>query len=282
MITMANGLNASREYKKQLNELATEVFGFSFGRWQEQGLWDGDFECYSIIEDGIMLANASIYWMKLLINGIPKEYLQISTVATRAEHRGKGLSRKLMEYIFNRYPETPGFLLGNDSVREFYPKFGFTATVDKLPYVECSLQKSGEMLQLNINEPKIDFYLKGRTQYSRIFDCTNRYSINWFHLLYRYPKRIYEIPRLGLMLVAIQDNNILHIVDIAATKPVDFSQLVPQLHFDGVDTIEFGFNPDWLDVDYHTRDNEVEDTTLFVKGDFGVGTDYILPSMIWA
>lgn len=282
MITMANGLNASREYKKQLNELATEVFGFSFGRWQEQGLWDGDFECYSIIENGIMLANVSIYWMKLLINGIPKEYLQISTVATREEHRGKGLSRKLMEYIFNRYPETPDFLVGNDSVREFYPKFGFTAVIDKQPYVECSLQKQGEMLRLDITDPKIDFYLKGRTQYSGIFDCTNRYSINWFHLLYRYPKRIYEIPQLGLMLVAMQDNNILHIMDIAATKPVSFSQLIPQLHFDGVDTIEFGFNPDWLDVDYHTRDNEMEDSTLFVKGDFEVGTDYILPSMILA
>jgi hypothetical protein len=78
----------------------------------------------------------------------------------------------------------------------------------------------------------------------------NQYTINWFHLLYEFSEDLYEIPQLEIMLTARQEHNILTIYDIAARKPVSFAQIIPFLDFEGVDTIKFGFNPDWLLGDY--------------------------------
>jgi GNAT superfamily N-acetyltransferase len=257
-----------------------KVFSFSFETWKKKNFWNDDYESYSIIENDIMLANISVYRMKLLINGLEYDFLQIGAVATREEYRGRGFSRMIMQYIFNIYPNTPAFLFGNDSVLEFYPKFGFKQICDKKPYIEYRPQDGGEMTKLDITNPKVDYYLKERTQFSEIFDCKNKYSVNWFHLLMGNSDNIYEIPELQLMMVAEQQGSTLMIYDIAAIKPVSFSELGQNLHFKGVATIEFGFNPDWLDFDYSMKEYKIEDSTLFMKGDFGTEQEFIVPLLI--
>lgn len=280
MIRMTNGITASQEFKKQINELIMHVFGFSFDRWHALNLWDDQYERYSIIENGMVIANISVSKMNMTINGRQRDFLQLGSVATREEYRGKGLSRKIMEHIIKRYPETPMFLLGNDSVVEFYPKFGFVPITYKQPYLEHKLQNDTKMIKLNVTDPKVDHYLKGRNQFSQILDCTNPYSINWFHLLYGHSDHIYEIPQLDVMLIAEQQNNTLIIHDLIAKNKVTFAQIVPHLGFDHVDVIQFGFNPDWLEMDYSMREYSMEDATPFVRGDFGVEKEFIIPELI--
>lgn len=218
--------------------------------------------------------------LQMIINGEKRDYLQFGSVATREECRGKGLSKKLMEHIFSIYPDTPCFLHGGDSVARFYPKFGFKPIMYKQPYVELKLKNSGEMIKLDINNPKVDKYLKERTQYSKVFDCTNQYAINWFHLLYGHQNNIYEIPQLDIMLVAYKRDNKLRIYDIVTSKPVSFEKIAQYLFFEGVDIIEFGFNPDWLQIDYNMREYKNEDENPFVKGDFGLEQEYMIPRTI--
>ncbi len=277
---MTTGHNASQEFKNQYNELVINTFDFSFDRWHEQNVWDRDYECYSIIENGIMIANISVFKMNLLIDGLQHDFLQIGAVATKKEYRNKGYSRQIMNHIFNIYPDTPAFLFGSDSVLEFYPKFGFSPTIDRKPYIECTLENECEMTRLEVTNPKVDKYLKERSQFSKVFDCTNQYSINWFHLLYGFSNNIYEIPELDVMIVAKQYDNTLEIYDVVANKPVSFSKLIPHLSFKGVNLIQFGFNPDWLNVDYCMKEYKIEDSTLFLKGNFGVAKEYILPMLI--
>lgn len=280
MITMTNGLTATKEFKAELNELIMQAFGFSFDKWHAKNVWNEDYELYSIIENGVMLANISVYKMKMIINGERRDYLQFGSVATREEHRGKGLSKKLMEHIFSIYPDTPCFLHGGDDVAKFYPKFGFKTFTYKRPYIEYKLKNSGEMIKLDITNPKVDKYLKERTQYSNIFDSINQYAINWFHLLYGHQNNIYEIPQLNVMIIAHQQGNKLTIYDIIASRTVSFEKIVPYLCFEGVDIIEFGFNPDWLGIDYNIGEYTFEDENPFVKGDFGLEQEYVIPRTI--
>ncbi len=280
MITMTNASNATDRYKEQLNALIMDTFGFTFEKWHDKNLWNDDYERYSIIENDIMLSNVSAYKMKMLVNGRQCEYLQLGSVATREEHRGKGLSRKIMEHIFSKYPDKPIFLNGDNDALNFYLKLGFKPFAYKQPYIDCSLQKGKGMIKLDVTEPKIDGYLKGRTQYSQILDCKNQYAINWFYLILMFGDNIYEIPELDIMLIAKQQDDILTIYDIAAKKPVSFEQIKPYLDFEQVSKIQFGFNPDWLQIDYLMEDYVEEDSTPLIKGSFNLERDYIIPRLI--
>ena len=190
MITMTNGFTTTKEFNGQLNELIMHAFGFSFDKWHAENVWNEDYEIYSIIENSVMLANISVYKMKMIINGEKRDYLQFGSVATREEYRRRGLSKKIMEHIFSIYPDTSCFLHAGDSVVEFYPKFGFKSITYKQPYIEYKLKNIGGMIKLDISNPKVDKYLKERSQYSKVFDCTNQYAINWFHLLYSHQNDI--------------------------------------------------------------------------------------------
>jgi GNAT superfamily N-acetyltransferase len=280
MIRMMNGLNSTQEMKNRYNDLIMDTFEFSFDRWFSLDLWDEDYESYNIVENGIMIANISAFKMKMLINGVERNCLQFGAVATRGEHRGKGLSRVIMEHISNLYPGVPAFLFGNDNVLDFYPKFGFRVAEEKQAFIKQEIHNEGEMIKLNIKDPKIDRYLKERKQFSGIFDCRNQYSVNWFHLIMGYEDNVFEIPKLGVMLVATQQGSTLTIHDIASGKPLSFSELSAHLYFKGVSTIKFEFNPDWLDFEYELSEYKVEDSTLFIKGDLGSKSGFIVPSLI--
>lgn len=227
-----------------------------------------------------MLSNISVYKMKMLVNGVSKDYLQLGSVATRKEQQGKGLARKIMEHIMTVYPNTPIFLFGDNEAEGYYNKMGFAPFSYKQPYTECKINNPGEMHRLEITDLKVDRYLKQRAQYSQMLDCINQYAINWFHLIYRYPNHIYEIPGLDVMLVMKQSGSVLSIFDIAASKPVSFNEILPYLHFDGVSRIEFGFNPDWLGLDYKMDIIEDDDGIPFIRGDFGLISDFTFPVMM--
>lgn len=280
MITMTKGSMLTKEYDKQVNDLMFHALDFSFDKWHAKGVWNDDYERYSIIENQIMLAHVGVYKMKMLIDGEQKDFLQIGGVATREECRCKGLSRSIFEHVFTKYPDTFVFLHGGNSVINFYPKFGFKPFEEKQPYIEYKLDSQGDMIKLNMNDPKVDKYLRKRNQYSRVIDCLNQYEINWFHLLYRHQNDIYEIPQLDLMIIARQNGNKLTIFDIAASKPVTFEEILHHLNFQGVDTIHFGFIPDWLGVNYSMKEYLIDDSNPFVRGDFGIEGEFMIPKFI--
>jgi len=98
-----------------------------FPRWQEHGHWSEDYMPHSILEGEQMIANASVTRMKLWLEGNPIRGLQIGTVGTLPEFRNRGLARLLMEHVMDTYAAQAEliFLFTNETVLDFYPKFGF-------------------------------------------------------------------------------------------------------------------------------------------------------------
>lgn len=57
-------------------------------------------------------------------------------------YRGRGLSRQLMEHIMATYEDIPMYLSANESVLDFYPRFGFERVYKKQPVstgLDCDL-----------------------------------------------------------------------------------------------------------------------------------------------
>lgn len=58
-ITFTNRNDRSME--TLFNGLTEEVFGLSFRKWHDLGVWDERYECYSVITGQKMIANVSLY-----------------------------------------------------------------------------------------------------------------------------------------------------------------------------------------------------------------------------
>jgi predicted GNAT family N-acyltransferase len=282
MITAVNGLTATDKYKRQMNELMLEVFGFSFAKWHAMGMWNEDYTSYAILGDDRILANVSVFRMKLLVHGKEQEWLQIGAVATREEERNKGYGRKLMEHVLGLYPQGRFMLCANGNATGFYPKFGFRSVVYKQAYLSHEQPADGKMMRkLTVSDPEVDAYLWGRSQFSAVLDCMNGYATNWFHLLSGLGDYLWEIPELEVMVVAEQAEEELLLHDVIARRPLTFTELKPYLQFPGVQTIRFGFNPDWLGLDAPRRDYESEDEFFMIRGAWEPEEpNFILPQLI--
>jgi len=285
MIQMFNGYNSDNDYKEMINKLMLNTFQFSFEKWHQLNVWDDSYECYSIIRNKEIIANVSVTKMELIVDSKKIEALQMGAVATKKEYRNQGLSKQIINHIFERYPDTPIFLFANDEVLEFYPKFGFEMLYEKQPYIEFQSSSSTKKLSsLKISDAKIDSYIKGRYGYSNIFDCTNAYTINWFHLVMQLENDIYEIPELDTMIIARKRGDILKIYDVVSKRNISFEDISKYLDFKDIRYIEFGFTPDWLNAPYNIKDHKsssyLHSSNLFIKGKLGISENFKVPELI--
>lgn len=112
--------------RASFNALVREVFGFDFENWHRNGFWTDSYIPYSFVRDGRIAANVSVNVMNMSLDGEALNLFQLGTVLSAPEFRGRGLIRKLMEAIFRDAGEGAEFyLFANESVLNFYPKFGF-------------------------------------------------------------------------------------------------------------------------------------------------------------
>ena len=112
--------------RASFNELARKTFGIDFEPWYQRGFWTDRYDPYSVVENGRIIANVSVNHMDMRILGERKRLIQLGTVMTDPQYRNRGLIRMLMEQIQQEFADADGmFLFANDSVLEFYPKFGF-------------------------------------------------------------------------------------------------------------------------------------------------------------
>ncbi|WP_278246545.1 GNAT family N-acetyltransferase [Butyrivibrio hungatei] len=82
---------------------------------------------YSVVADGKIVSNVSVNACNMNYDGRIVKLIQIGTVMTDPDYRGRGYARMLMEKIVEDYENKVDgiYLFANDSVVDFYPKFGF-------------------------------------------------------------------------------------------------------------------------------------------------------------
>ena len=112
--------------RHSFNALAEATFGLNFENWYQNGFWGDNYDPYSIVVDGKVVANVSVNRTDMVIDGVRKRLYQLGTVMTAPEYRNRGLIRAIMAEIEKDLTDADGvYLFANDGVLDFYPKFGF-------------------------------------------------------------------------------------------------------------------------------------------------------------
>ena len=109
--------------------------------WRDRGGWTTDYEIFALLDGDRIVSTIGRSRMQLVNNGHAISGYQLGAVGTLPHYRGHGLARRLMEEIVGEldHPDQPIILYANDSVVDFYPRFGFRRVAQKQYLVEVSI-----------------------------------------------------------------------------------------------------------------------------------------------
>ena len=245
------------EYRAGFNALSKLVFDIDFEAWYQKGAWDDRYICHSIVTENQIVANVSVSKMNAVMNGESKRTLQIGTVMTHPEHRGKGLSKQLMAYVLETYEHECDlfFLFANGSVLDFYPKFGFTVLPEHR--FTLSLSESGlpigappmlEKLEVSKQEhwDFIQRKLRTRKPVSNVFGIENNEGVFLFYALNVYRDCLYYSRSDEAVIVFEHEGDVLHLYDVVSDEQSDLEGLVSRLATKRTREVRFHFTPDRL------------------------------------
>lgn len=126
MIMIVKDYRDNPQLRSSFNRLAKATFGLDFEPWYQMGFWTDDYNPYSVVLDGEVVANVSLNRTDMSIGGERRKLYQLGTVMTDEAHRNRGYIRAIMAEIEKDTADADGvYLFGGDNVLEFYPKFGF-------------------------------------------------------------------------------------------------------------------------------------------------------------
>lgn len=281
------------EYRASFNRLSKLVFGLDFEAWYQKGAWDDRYICHSIVANDEIIANVSVSKMDVVINGEIKRALQIGTVMTHPEHRGKGLSKQLMEYVLETYGDTCDlfFLFANSSVLDFYPKFGFTILPEHQFHLNLTVQLQEQPMLLDkldvSKEEHWDFIkqkLRSRRPISEHFGVYNVPGLFQFYALNVFPECLYYSRTNDAIIVLEHEGDLLHVYDVISDKEVNLETLVSRITTEQTRKVRFHFTPDQLLNKAYVEPMGKHEDVLFVRplSDLGELPVFCVPTLAHA
>ncbi len=132
--------------RNSFNQLAKKTFGIDFEDWYQNGFWRDTYQPYAVAEGDRIIANVSVNHMTMELDGQIRNLIQLGTVMTDEQYRGRGCSRMLMEEIMKDFEgkQDGMYLFANDSVLDFYPRFGFVKSEEFVCTESISVESSSK------------------------------------------------------------------------------------------------------------------------------------------
>ncbi len=255
--------------RASFNRLAEKTFGLNFENWYQNGFWMDNYIPYSVVIDGEVVSNVSVNACNMNYKDRIVKLIQLGTIMTDNDYRGKGYARTLMEEIMKDYEgKVDGiYLFANDSVLEFYPKFGFKQAKEYQYTKEVTISNECEAVMVP---------LKDKNDFDRIVEILDKTRQN---------AQLYMVDNAGLYMFYLSQfmtENLFYIADCnsyAIAETEDDTLILHTIIGEGdVDDVIAAFGSKVKNVvlcftpkDAHGFDkNELheEDTTFFVKGKF--------------
>ncbi|MFD1887916.1 GNAT family N-acetyltransferase [Paenibacillus wenxiniae] len=251
-------------------KLAADTFDINFERWYRQGGWGEQYIPFSFVDGDQVVANASVNTLELIIHGQRTKAIQIGTVMTDPNYRGKGLSTHLMNQILQEYEHTVDlmYLFANESVLDFYPKFGFKNVEECLfstKYTSIS-SKSTIIRKLDINLAAdlhlLNNFASNRLPVSQRFATDHTASVLMFYCLNVFNENIYYLEDQNVIVIYQQKDDHIELFDIISTNEINIKDISDQITDEYTKQITFHFTPDGQGLELNsTMTNE----GLFVK-----------------
>lgn len=265
---------------KSYYNFTQSVFGFDLTIWKNAGHWGKKYRLHSLVDNDRIIASISASIMKLQIMGKDVFAIQLGSVGVLPEYRGRGLLRKLMEKVLAEYNEfSLIFLFANQSVLDFYPRFGFRRVEEKIFQFDVAddCLPIGKVTKINIESECLRRLLTATLQGSSIIDARGNHSIYWFHLLYKYSQNIYYIEEKDIVFIVNYEGECAVVADVLSMNLINFDEIIGYIRRHDTKKVIFNFTPDWLGKDYEATFNE--DDIMFVLGEFPVDiADFKFPT----
>ncbi|EAC7692763.1 GNAT family N-acetyltransferase [Listeria monocytogenes] len=280
---MISDYKDNKMYRDSFNKLAESTFDINFEEWFRSGFWNDKYVCYSYIDNNEVISNVSINKMNLIYQGENYSALQIGTVMTHPNYRGQGLAKNLLNHVIAKYEDQYDFLylFANDTVLDFYPKFGFERIEESSFTVDaCNLKKKASKLKKLNPDNKTDFQLisrivSKRAPPSNILDVKESEDLLMFYVLIALKNELYYLEELDVIVLMEQEGTDLYVLDILSTKKLDVVEVLSYLSTKKIETIHLLFTPEkskYIDAAYII---ETEDM-LFVRPNVLTSENYFL------
>ena len=219
-----NGKTTTARFNRALNGLMEDVFGFSFARFQALGVWDEQYEYFSVMDESKMMRTAGLSHA----DGGGRHQagvLAVQSCRGAPLTRGKGLGRLVMEQALGEYrtclPFCMPIWMRSSSIQAgLCPPRGKAAVCHGKAWATSPDWKAGT-------------HLSGGREYlasTRVFPTPRLHRpvcLNWFHLVYQFQDNLYHVPELGVMLVMEERGSEVFLHDVAAPQKVAFEHLLP-------------------------------------------------------
>ncbi|MBU5675464.1 GNAT family N-acetyltransferase [Alkaliphilus sp. MSJ-5] len=256
--------------RDSFNSLTEKTYDFNFKQWYEDGYWGDKYIPYSLLDGDKVVSNVSVNIIDFLILGEQKRYVQIGTVMTDEDYRGQGLSRALMEVVLKEWEDKCDliYLFANDSVLDFYPKFGFDVcneyqySIDKVK--EDKPEKIRKMSMDNDKDREFVYNMACNTIPLSKVSMKNNASLIMFYCTYFMKDSIYYIEDYDAVVICEFNEEVLYVQDVFATKEVKLDKIINAVMTDKTKKVVLGFTPNNISSYEKSLVNE-EDTTLFIK-----------------
>ncbi|WP_049945131.1 GNAT family N-acetyltransferase [Butyrivibrio sp. AC2005] len=255
--------------RASFNRLAEKNFGLNFENWYQNGFWKDNYIPYSIVSDGEVISNVSVNACNMNYKDKTIKLIQIGTVMTDPDHRGKGYARMLMEQVMKDYEgKVDGiYLFANDSVLEFYPRFGFKEAKEYQYTKEVSItgENKAKMVPLNGRDDfdKAALLLDTKSQNAQMYMVGNT-GLYMFYLSQFMTENLFYIEDCNSYAVAEIEDGTLILHTIIGEGSVD--EVITSFGSQ-VKKVVLCFTP--KDVSgFEKSELHEEDTTFFVKGKF--------------
>lgn len=261
--------------RKEFNRMCQEVWEFDFEGYYQSGYWGEDCIVFSLFQEDKIVAHTTLSLFEITKDNKTYKTGQLDTVMTDPAYQNNGLSRFLLEYIEAEYKDivTGYFLFANDTVLDFYPKFGYvpveeyqaTLKVNTKPSTLSSLEK------LDLDNPTslalFEEYVKNGYTYNRL--NTKNVGLAFFYcyanLDFGFKNSIYYSKTLDAIIIYEQEESELTIYSIYQrdhnVKQLD--AIIDACCTEETQTIYFAFSPEIEQATYSLY-KEDDDITLMV------------------
>ncbi len=263
----------NEKLKASFNDLAIQTFGLDFRDWYNKGYWNNQYIPYSFVQDEKVIANASINTMSVRINGERLNGIQIGTVMTAEQYRHQGLAKQLMQHILKEYESACDFiyLFANDTVLDFYPKFGFTRVHESefsLDLTKNPIQpkKVPKVRQLTIEQDLalLENYAKNRHINSSILAVEHNESLLMFYFTLVFQHTIYYLEDVAAIVLMEEEEGVLHIFDIISLQAINIEAVLTSIIKDTTKKVVFYFTPDFTIEGMTATITPNDDDALFI------------------
>ena len=272
--------------RASFNRLAEKTFGLNFENWYRNGFWKDNYIPYSVVIDGEVVSNVSVNACNMNYKGRIVKLIQLGTIMTDDDYRGNGYARALMEEVLKDYDgKVDGiYLFANDSVLEFYPKFGFKEAKEYQFTKEVII--SGECTAQNVPlRDKIDFdrtveILDTKKQNAQLYMVENP-GLYMFYLSQFMTENMFYIEECNSYAIAEVEDDTLILHAIIGAGAVDE---VIRAFGSQVKKVVLCFTPKDTSG-FEKSELYEEDTTFFVQGKFfedNGGDEYMMQAITHA